>query len=70
MDPALTSDGQPYGPERFETLIEERYLISKYTHTSYLDVGKITPREREKILQLIIDDMKREQELRDKAVAN
>ena len=66
----MTSDGKPYGPERFDTLIEERYIIAKFTHTSYLDVGKITPREREKLIDLIVDDLKREQEARDKILNN
>ena len=35
----------------------ERYQISKRIHTSYLDLGKITPRERELLLEFIMEDI-------------
>ena len=64
MDPELTSDGRPYGPVRYEQIVEERYLISKHIHTSYLDVGSITPVERKYLLSFIIKDYEREAEIR------
>lgn len=62
LDPALTADGKPYGPERFKKIVEERYLISKCMNTSYLDVGKITPTERDILIKLINEDRKRREE--------
>ena len=56
----MTSDGQPYGPQRFAEIIKERYFISKQTHTSYLDVGLITPTERKYLLDFIIKDIETE----------
>lgn len=40
-----------------ESLIEERYYISKYTHTSYKDIDNITPFERKVLIRLISDDI-------------
>ena len=64
----LTSDGKPYGPWRFKEITEERYLITKYTHTSYSDTGEMTPIERDYVLNFIIKDLQRENEIRQKAV--
>ena len=70
MDPLLTFDGKPYGPVRYEQLVEERYQISKHIHTSYLDIGKITPTERKYLLEFIRQDLQRESDLRDKVLQN
>jgi hypothetical protein len=66
LDPALTSDGRPYGQVRFEQIVEECYMISKKIHTSYNDLTKITPLERTYLLQFIKRDLERENELREK----
>jgi hypothetical protein len=63
----LTSDGRPYGPVRFEQIVEECYTISKQIHTSYIDLLKITPAERTHLIQLIKRDLERENEIRDRA---
>lgn len=68
LDPPLTSDGKPYAPYRFNEIEKERYLITKYTHTSYLDTGLLTPREREDMLKFIIEDLQREQKMREQAI--
>lgn len=62
MDPVLTSDGKPYGPERYKEIAKERYLISKNCNTSYNDIGKITPIERGYLMEFIVidEDKKRE----------
>ena len=60
MDPKLTNDGKPYGPERFKNIVQERYFISKKCNTSYLDVGYITPIERKYILEFILDEIEKE----------
>ena len=70
MDPLLTFDGRPYGVVRYQQLVEERYLISKHIHTSYLDVGKVTPTERKYLLEFIKKDLERDKEIRDKALQN
>ena len=56
MDQQLTSDGQPYGPIRYKELVRECYLISKNLNTSYMDVLKLTPREKDYILEFIVQD--------------
>ena len=60
MDPKLTNDGKPYGPERFKNIVQERYFISKKCNTSYLDVGYITPIERKYLLEFILDEIEKE----------
>lgn len=67
MDPQLTSDGKPYAPVRYAEIVEERYLISKFIHTSYGDIGNITPLERQYLLQYIKRDIERENEIKRKA---
>lgn len=63
LDPELTKDGKPYAPLRYKAIVKERYYISKAINTSYNDVGKITPRERQYIVDFIIEDRKKEKEL-------
>ena len=53
LDPQKTEDGSPYGPARYKEIVKERWYISKHLHTSYVDVGKITPLERLYLLQFI-----------------
>lgn len=64
----MTSDGKPYGPERYKTIVKERYYITKNINTSYKDIGDITPTEREYLLQFIEDDLKRTKETIDKQI--
>ena len=66
LDPQLTSDGKPYGVERFKQIVEECYVISKKINTSYNDLMKITPLERTYLIQFIKRDLERENELRAK----
>ena len=61
LDPLLTSNSKQYIETRLKDLIRGRYLISKYTHTSYLDAGKISPLERDYIIGFITDQIKAEQ---------
>ena len=69
FDPASTSNGQPYAIARFKQIVHERYLISKYLHTPYTDVGAITPAERMYLMQFLLNDFEKEKEARDKAIA-
>lgn len=70
MDPQFTFDGKPYGPVRYEQLVQERYLISKHIHTSYVDLGKITPIERKYLLEFIRQDLQRENDIRENMLQN
>ena len=47
-----------------ERIIHERYFICKNTNTSYIDVGVISPLEREYILGYIQEEL----ELQEKAI--
>ena len=64
LDPLLTSENKPYAPVRFNELVKERYYITKYCNTSYLDVGRISPHERGIILSTIREEL----EERNKAI--
>lgn len=57
MDPLLTSDGRPYGPVRYQQIVEERYQISKHINTSYSDLGEVTPLERRYLLEFVKRDL-------------
>lgn len=54
-----------YAVNRLNQLIESRYTISKYCNTSYTDVGKMTPREREYVMHLISEEVKKAEEIRE-----
>ena len=62
MDPQKTRDGKPYGPARYEELVKERYIISSVIHTSYNEVGQMTPTERNYIIKYIINERERQRE--------
>jgi hypothetical protein len=56
----LTSDGKPYGVERFKEIVKERYVISKNSNISYEDTGNMSPIERNYIIQFIQEDLQRQ----------
>ena len=62
MDPESTKDGRPYGPIRYKEIVKECYLISKNINTSYTDVLKITPVERQYILSFLMEEAQRHKE--------
>lgn len=70
LDPQLTKDGKPYGPQRYKQIVKECYYITKNTNTSYSDILKMHPSEREFMLEFITDEMKRMQEQMDKFKLN
>lgn len=59
----MTKDGKPYGPIRYKEIVRERYLISKNMNTSYNEIGKITPVERDYLIEFISDEIKRSNEI-------
>ena len=67
MDPPLTSDGRPYAPERVNELIKQAYLISRQIHTSYNDILEMSPMERETMLRIISEEVKLQNDAKDKA---
>lgn len=66
-----TEDGEiPYGVYRFNQIIEECYVISKVIHTSYLDLMDISVMEKDKMLEFINEENKRNKEELDKIKRN
>ena len=63
FDPPWTSDGKPYGPERYRDIVKERYIISKHTNTSYVDTANITPLERSYLIEFITEDLKTKRDI-------
>ena len=62
MDPQFSEDGEHYGPRRFKEIVKECYSIAKNCNTSYTDLLKITPRERNYLIEFIVEDAKRAKE--------
>ena len=58
----IDENGNPTGPEEYENLVKERYLISKRLNTSYTDTGNISVHERRLLLKYIADEINKEQE--------
>ena len=52
----------PYGVYRYNEIIDECYIISKLINTYYVDLMEISVRERDRMLELINEENKREQE--------
>ena len=60
LDPLKTSEGKPYGPVKFKTLIKELYFIAKNCNTPYTSLLDITPTEKDELINLIVEDSKRQ----------
>lgn len=56
-------DGSPFGPHRFRELSKVCWFISKSCNTSYEGVLKMTPREREYVLEFIKEDYDKQAEM-------
>ena len=56
----------PYGPYRYQQIVKECYIISKNSNTSYQDVLRMTPTERDYILSYISEEFTKTQEIIEK----
>lgn len=45
-----------YAPIAFDNIVKEQYVISKYTNTSFNEVGNMSYTERKRLLKLIQDE--------------
>lgn len=63
LGPTVDENGNPVGPQEYETIVKERYLISKRLNTSYTDTGNISVHERRLLLKYISDEIAHEQEM-------
>lgn len=52
--PETTEDGKPYGPIRYKEIVKELYAISKACNTSYTDLLKITPTEKNYMIEFML----------------
>ena len=66
LDPLLTSDGKLYAPIRYKELVRECYSISKNCNTSYYDILDLTPREKDYLIEFIVEDAQQSKELLEK----
>lgn len=56
MDPQLTKDGKPYGPQKYKQLVYECYCIAKQCNTPYNAVLDLSCTERSELIRLIIEE--------------
>ena len=61
MDPHLI-DNPSLAATIYKNLVKERYLVSKYTNTSYADTGNISPLERQYIFEFVTDELERQKQ--------
>lgn len=66
----MTSDGKPYAPIRLKQIIKENFYLTKHLNNSYSDLIDITPLERKYLLEFLIDDFKKQKEVRDAFMAS
>ena len=59
LAPVLTSDGKPFGPIRYKTLLREVYAIIKNVNVTYSEALNMTPTERSLLMSFISNDMKK-----------
>jgi hypothetical protein len=64
LDPKSNPEdpSKPYGPWKYEQLIKEAYQLTLNLHVTYDDVLHMSPRERDGLLKLIIEDRKKRNE--------
>lgn len=65
----LSNEDEGEAQKRFRDIVMERYVISKHTNTTYCDSEKITPTERRMILGFIEEDLRKQNEMYEKAKA-
>ena len=63
LDQRYNEDGSLYAPSRYKDLVKINYAISKNCHTSYTDVIKLTPRERDYLWEFIVEEADRTKEI-------
>lgn len=66
----MTSDGKPYAPIRLKQIIKENFYLTKHLNNSYSDLIDITPLERKYLLEFLIDDFKKQKEVREAFMAS
>lgn len=69
LDPQTTNEGQPYAPIRYKEIVKECYLISKNLNTSYVDLLKITPTEKNYMLEFLQKEAEHNKQMIEKARA-
>ena len=52
--------------KRYKEIVQERYIISRYSNTSYTDTGDISPLERQYLIEFISTELKKKQEMIEK----
>lgn len=58
-----TDDGEvPYAVYHYQQLIDECFIISKTINTSYSDLLDISIREKDRLLDIIVEDNKKQKE--------
>jgi len=62
LDPQLSKDGKPYGPEHFKEIVKECWYISDNLHTSYTDVLDLSFQERFYLIELINEKQEKTQQ--------
>lgn len=64
----FNKDGKqvPYGPIAFDSIVKEQYVVSKYTNTSFNEVGNMSYTERKRLLRLIQDEQEEIKKLKNK----
>jgi hypothetical protein len=63
----LSSNAHRYCSERYKELTRGRYMISKYSNTSYSDTANITPLERDYIIGFITEELEKQQKALEEA---
>jgi hypothetical protein len=61
LDPQLINNPSD-APRRYRDLVQQRYLLTKYTNSSYNETGCFTPIEKQYLFEFIEQDLKKQQE--------
>lgn len=68
LGPLKTDDGKPYGPILYKSLIQECYMISRFTHITYDEAMNMTPVERNYISEFLREEVNQRKQAEQKAL--
>lgn len=56
FDQQMLTNPETYYRERIDMLMRERYLIAKQLNTSFIETNEMTPKEREYMIKLFLEE--------------
>lgn len=65
FDQQMVTNPEEYYKNRIDGLMRERYLICRQLNTSFIDTNEMTPKEREYIIKLFLEEREKAKEVQE-----